>query len=594
MKRLFPILILALATSAQDVYTPPVPIGIKGDGKVRRVKAPIAFPAEATSWIRIRSEHYNVFSSAGETETRDIVGDLETLASVLTKTSSRFRTSRLPTTILVFASRRESAPFFDLLLGRENSTATGLYVRHGGGGTMFVDASRRRQRIEKTALHELVHDLLRHSEEVPPLWIEEGLAEFFSTADLRNGRVTAGQPIREHASQLRRTLRIPLEELFAIKAETDASLSAPFYAESWAAVDWLMRMGSEKFFAFLRDVEAGTSIADALQTHYGKTLRDLEAGIRGAASRLGAGIELQGDRREVPASTPVPRPTILYELGRFLSHVSGAEEEAQRFYREALRVDPKHAKSLAATGEFEAAIAAGLDDADVHLSYAETLLTTALGPFAGIFEPLEGDAEKFRKARALAERALALGADEGSARAAIGASYLVETDVAPGIVQLQRAYELLPPRHDVSLNLYAMLLRTGQRAEADKLHADAFANARDQQLTFAAKNVLLLSETNRANALAKEGKLDEAAAIVRTLAANTDALGRRELEQQAAQLESTANVNRHIRMYNEAIALANTGRNRDAVKALDALLAVATDPIVVRDAKKLRDEVRKR
>ena len=37
----------------------------------------------------------------------------------------------------------------------------------------------------------------------------------------------------------------------------------------------------------------------------------------------------------------------------------------------------------------EDAIAAGLEDADVHLSYAETLMTTALGPFAGIFEPSE-------------------------------------------------------------------------------------------------------------------------------------------------------------------------------------------------------------
>jgi hypothetical protein len=53
-------------------------------------------------------------------------------------------------------------------------------------------------------------------------------------------------------------------------------------------------------------------------------------------------------------------------------------------------------------------------------------------------------------------------------------------------------------------------------------------------------------------------------------------------------------VNRHIRMYNEAVALVNTGKNTAAVKLLDELLLVATDVIVVRDAKKLRDEVRKR
>jgi len=596
VKRVLLLLLLAGAALAQDVYTPPVPIGIKHDGKVRKARSPIEFPDESGSWIRVRSEHYDVMSSATEEETRDIVGDLETLATVLMSTSSRFRREGTqPTTVLVFANRKESNPYFELLLGRDKPAATGLYVRYAGGGTMFVDASRRRQRIEKTALHELVHDLLRQSEDVPPLWLEEGMAEYFSTAELRNGRVTAGQPIREHLALLKRSMPIPLEELFAIRAESEASFAHAFYAESWAAVDWLMSLDEQKFFAFLSGVERGQAVADALQQHYGKTLREMDAAIRNPGSRASASVELMGARREVPRPTQVRRAALLYELGRFLAHVPGAEEEAQRHYREALRIEPRHAKSLAATGRFEDAIAAGLDDPDVHLSFAETLLTTALGPFAGIFEPAEKDLEKFRKARKLAERALALGADEGSARAAIGTTYLVEADVTPGIEQLRRAHTLLPRRADVALNLYAMLLRTGQRQAAEKMQAEVFAKARDKQLVFAAKNVLLMAETNRANALAKEGKLEEAALVVQALAVATeDAAGRRELEQQAAQLESVASVNRHIRIYNEAIALANTGKNREAVKVLDQLLAVATDAIVVRDARKLREEVRKR
>jgi tetratricopeptide (TPR) repeat protein len=596
VKRVLLLLLLATASLAQDVYTPPVPIGIKRDGKIRKARSPIAFPSDAVDWIRIRSEHYDVMSSASEEETRDIVGDLETLASVMMSTSARFRRDGTqPTTVLVFADRDESNPYFELLLGRDKPAATGLYVRYAGGGTMFVDASRRRQRIEKTALHELVHDLLRQGEDVPPLWLEEGMAEYFSNAELRNGRVTAGQPVREHMAFLKRSMPIPLDQLLTIRAETEAAFQPGFYAESWAAVDWLMRLGNEKFFAFLSDVERGGDVAAALQKHYGKTLKEMDTAVRNASARSAFAVELLGQRREVPRPTPLPRATLLYELGKFLSHVSGSEEDAQRHYQEALRVDPRHARSLAATGRFEEAIAAGLDDADVHLSYAETLLTTALGPFAGIFEPSAGDPEKFRKARKLAERALALKADEGSARAAIGTTYLVEADVTPGIEQLRRAYTLLPRRADVALNLYAMLLRTGQRVAADALYAEAFSNARDKQLVFAAKNVLLMSETNRANALAKEGKLEEAAAIVHQLASATgDEIGKRELEEQAARLEGIASVNRHIRMYNDAIALANTGKNREAVKVLDQLLTVATDPIVVRDAKKLRDEVRKR
>jgi hypothetical protein len=371
-------------------------------------------------------------------------------------------------------------------------------------------------------------------------------------------------------------------------------MTPAFYAQSWAAVAWLMRTDRERFFPFLDALEQGTPVVDALQAHYGKTLRDMEVGIR-ATANSGHQIELVGARSEVPAPASLDRATLLFELGRFLSYVAGAEEDSRKHYAEALRLDPKHARTLAAVGRFEEAIAAGLDDPEVHLAYAETLLTTALGPFAGIFEPTEGDTEKFRKARTLAVRALAIGADEGAARAAIGTTYFVETELAPGIEQLERAHALLPRRSDVALNLYAMLLRSQQLAKAETLYANALANARDKQVAFAAKNVRLVAETTRANTLAKEGKLDEAAKIVREMAvATADPLGRRELEQQAASLESIAAVNRHIAMYNDAVALANTGRNRDAIKVLDELLLVAKDAQVVRDARKFREELRKR
>jgi tetratricopeptide (TPR) repeat protein len=590
-------LAVATATLGQDVYVPPVPIGVRREGKVRSVKTPIAFPAADTQWMRLRSEHYDVISSASEEHTRDIVTDLETVATALTRVSSRFRSGAVATTVLIFADRDESLPYFELLLGRENPAATGLYVRHEGGGTMFIDASRRRSPIEKTAMHELVHDLLRQTEQVPPLWIEEGLAEYFSNGEVRDGKLTAGATIRTHASMMRRKqLPLALDDMFEVRAESDIAMTPVFYAQSWAAVDWLMRLDPDVFFRFLQEVERGTPVATALKTHYDKTVKEMETGIRSAASRnSGHVIELDAERREVARPRFVDRATLLYELGRFLSHVAGAEEDSQRHYAEALRLDPKHARALAATGRFEEAIAAGLNDAEVHLSYAETLLTTALGPFAGIFEPASGDDAKFRKARVLAERALALGANEGAARGAIGTTWLVETDLTPGIEQLQRAHVLLPGRYDITLNLYAMLLRSGQRDKARALYDGALASPTDKQVVFAAKNVLLLAETTRANALAKQGQLEEAAQVVRELAAATgDPIGRRDLEQQAASLESTAAVNRHIRMYNEAVALANTGKNTAAVKLLDELLLVATDVIVVRDAKKLRDEVRKR
>src|SRR5215210_7723757 len=280
VRRLLPILLLATATLAQDVYVPPVPIGIKRGGKVRTAKNPIPFPDGRKSWVRLRSAHYDVLSNASEEQTRAIVSGLETLASALTKASTRFRSAAVPTTVLIFTDRAEILPYFELLVGVEKPAVTGLYVRHGGGGTMFIDASRRQQRIGKTSLHELVHDLLHQGEHNAPHWIDEGLAEYFANGDIHDGKFVAGLPIDTHLRYVRTGPPMPLEKMFAVEPETNESLSPAFYAQSWAAVDWLLRIDRDRFFPFLEEVEGGASIADALRKHYGKELRDMELGIR--------------------------------------------------------------------------------------------------------------------------------------------------------------------------------------------------------------------------------------------------------------------------------------------------------------------------
>jgi tetratricopeptide (TPR) repeat protein len=606
---LSPLVVLALLFAGQDVFVPPVPMGIAHEGKIRRPAREIPFPSAESSWIRVRSERFDILSNASEGRTRELVADVETLAAALIDMSERFLPSRKPATVFIFERRRESQPFFDLLFNQVNAPATGVYVRYEGGGVMLIDGSRKSGPLRRDdpgiriAMHELMHDLLRQVDSAPPLWLEEGMAEYFSHAHVEGERVTAGAPIREHLELMKRRKPMSLEELFAVKTESNDATSTHFYAQSWAAVNWLIGTDQQAFFAFLRDVESGTPAADALRAHYGKSLKEMEAAIRWR-NPISRSVVLRSagatrTRTDTPAQ-PLDRATLLFELGRFLSHIAGAEAEAQRHYREALRIDPKHARALAAVGDFEAAVAAAPDDAAVHLLYAETLLTTATGPFAGIFEPAKGDRERFRKARALAERALALGPEntdggEGAARGIIGTTYLVESDIAPGIAHLERARALVPDRMDFALNLYAMYLRTGDRAKADALYGAVFENARDEQTRFAARNALVVAETTRANRLAADGQLDEAATIVRKLAAATpDPNGRREFEQQAAKLESTALINRYITTYNDAIALANEGRVADAIKLLDELLKVATDASVIDDATKLRADLKKR
>ena len=586
--------VLLLATFlvlAQDVFVPPVPRGVARDGRIRRVDEPIPFPREDQNWIRVRTNRFDVLSAANEERTRAIAADLESLAAALTESSPRFEEARVPATIFVFATRREIQPYLDLLTGIEGTRVNGLYVRHGGGGAMFIDGSHRG--FERTATHELVHDLLRQGDVAPPLWLEEGLAEFVANAQITKKGVVAGAPIAGHARLLASAPQKSVDAMLGVKIESSEATSSYFYAQSWAAVHWLMQTDAAAFWPFLRDVERGTSVADALRVHYGKSLDELHRAIY-ARSRGRKPIQLGPRVPEIKtAALPLDRPTLLYELATFLGHVGGAENEGTRHLREALRLNPNHARTLAALDQYDAAIAADPNDPRIHLEYAEFLLKPAIGDFAGVFEPT--DPVRFTKARELATRALALHADEARTRGVLGISHLADNDLASGIRELERARQLAPWRMDYAIHLYSMYLRSGARDKADALFAAAFENARDKQVAFAARNVLLEAETERANKLAAAGKLDEAAKIVRDMAATIpDPKGREDLEREAAKIEGVALVNRHITIYNSAVTLSNAGKTKDALRLLDELLAVATDAQVIRDADKLKRELSRR
>jgi tetratricopeptide (TPR) repeat protein len=618
--RSFLLLGLLLAPNAypQDVFVPPVLKGIKGDGVARRADKPIPFPAADEEWLLGRTRHFTLISSAGQRRTRAIAADLETLAAALAQLTPKFSTSSpAPTRVFLFSRRSEVQPYFDMLINRRDANVTGVFVSHKIGGSMIVKTGPGWP-TETTPYHELVHSLIANSGAHPPLWLEEGTAEYFSNANLRSKSIRAGEPVRVHVEALRRGTRIPPDQLFGVVRESDAynvpSGQRVFYAESWAIVDWLMRTDERAFYRFFQDVDEGVPVETALRNRYDKSLGDLERAIASYSSpRMSIGITVNVPTTDVSVTlSPLDRASLLYELGRFLGGIEDLSAEAERHFREALVADSKHARSIAALGLlrvndkrydeaapwFERALAADPNDAEIYLEYAEALLQNQIGPFAETEETNADDVPRFHKARALAEKALTLGGESGRALGAIGTTYIVEDDsnLRPGIAALEKARSILPGRMDLTLHLFAMDRRIGDRAKADALFA-ILDGARNAQVAFAARAVLMRVELARANTLVKQEKLDEAAAVLRGLVSETaDSDSRSDLERQANDLVHVARTNREISTYNEAIGQVNRGDYAAAARTLGKLLAVATDPSVIRDAKALqkRLEGRKR
>src|SRR5207245_6690275 len=264
-------LLLLLAGTASAQFVPPVLKGVKGEGHGRRSLKPIPFPDANEKWVLARSRHFVLVSSAGDRKTRDITAGLETLAGALTHLSPRFSAAPAETRVFIFSRHREAQPYFQMLIGRPDAHVNGVFISSNNSGSMLMESGFG-WGSDRTPFHELIHYLVSNSGSRPPLWLEEGLAEYFSNAELRSGSIRAGEPLANHIQALPLRTRIPLAKLFSISAESDlynaADSQRAFYAESWALVEWLIRTNPTAFYDFLSDVEEGKAVGEAFQAHY--------------------------------------------------------------------------------------------------------------------------------------------------------------------------------------------------------------------------------------------------------------------------------------------------------------------------------------
>lgn len=233
--------------------------------------------------------------------------------------------------------------------------------------------------------HEYIHRVLHRTSRRIPQWLEEGLAELYSTLAWDNGRWLAGRPVEGHLYTLRQQNWMTFAELEQMPQDDSLWLRSGdvmrFYGQSWALTHHLA-VDSEhagRFPALLRRVMDGEPPAAAIEAEYGQppdALLDL------ARTRYQRGI-LRIRRVEGPAPDPSPTPrwsplpeadasVALAELAAATGHRAGDAQWIDRL-RTAARNSPRARTRLgvlalregdktAAEAHFRAAVAAGVEE----------------------------------------------------------------------------------------------------------------------------------------------------------------------------------------------------------------------------------------
>jgi tetratricopeptide (TPR) repeat protein len=267
------------------------------------VRPPLTCPERGGPlWSELSSEHLILKTDADPASARRILAELEGLYEALTCLMRRPRQAPSAKVEVVMFDRVEDLA---ALVGPERSSA-GFFAEKLDADfepepiVVFPDDPRVGRAT--VFVHELAHRLLRERIASPPPWLDEGLAQLYSTLRVERDRIVVGErrpaayadfaelPLSEtvayeSASARRAPMPVPLACAPSLARLLDAgphdfhapSTRAAFYAAAFRLAHLVSTFMPDRFAAFLDDLERGASAYNAFLARLGPDLGSLDA-----------------------------------------------------------------------------------------------------------------------------------------------------------------------------------------------------------------------------------------------------------------------------------------------------------------------------
>jgi tetratricopeptide (TPR) repeat protein len=549
--------------------------------------AELEFPNADDGWIEVQTANFLFFSNAGTGATKRVAEDLEELRAALAQLTDLKLQAPVPTFIYVFKNDRSFTPY-KMLYKDEPGVMSGYFLDSEHANYIAIDAGSRN--ASGIVFHEYVHYVLANNFWWLPVWLSEGLAEFYQTFEVVDDTVYLGLPISSRLATLHGSTLVPLAELLAVDHESplynEANRKGDFYAQSWALTHYLVLSDQERrqqLGRYIAAIESGvppeTAFADAFGSNYQMIERDVRTHLRGPRIPfLKSKAEIDVDQSMTIRE--MSHADVLYRLGDLLSIQIPERPENAAFFERALEVDANHSPSLTALAlaaeeraEWEAAgnfyaraVRANPDDA-VALFHRGEFLSRQHG------DP--------QSAVATLTRATQLEPSFAPAWAALSHLYVRLGDSSPAaLAAAETAHRLAPADDDATLSLLRLYLRLDRREQAERLiETDLQSTPPTQGEAWIA---LLLNDLLRARELLHEDQALEASARLDAVEADLHFAARPQIIERAlADVRTAVSEHNGAKIYDLAFAEYERGEPAAARALLEKALAElpATGPV---------------
>jgi tetratricopeptide (TPR) repeat protein len=199
---------------------------------------------KAENWIQVSSPHFTVISNSNEKQARRIAGQFERMRSMFHAAFPQLQVD--PAHPIVVLAVRDKDQFRMLepqaYLANESLHLNGLFLRASDQNYVLIRIEPEGQHPYAIVYHEYTHWLLSRAPNLP-LWFDEGMAEFYDTAQIFERDSSIGAANERDLMLLRQTPLLPFETLFTIDETSpyyrEKKKGSIFYAESWALTHYL-------------------------------------------------------------------------------------------------------------------------------------------------------------------------------------------------------------------------------------------------------------------------------------------------------------------------------------------------------------------
>jgi len=514
-------------------------------------------PDKPQKWLEVRSPHFTVITNGNEKQARRVLGQFERIREVFHTAFPRLKVDT-SAPIIVIAAKDEKT-FEGLGPGdwkkRGQMKRLGFFLRGPDKNFVLLRLDVEGTNLYHTVFHEYTHLLMNQNVKSLPLWLDEGLAEFYGNTRILGNEVHLGYPSEAHVRFLRDHPLIPMATFFQVDHSSpyykEEQKGAVFYAQSWAFVHYLMvartKQGGSALPTFVALLMQDVSGLDAATRAFGdlkELQREVDSYIRRAGYNfLRVKTAISEEDVSLPARELTPAESAALR-GDFLAH-NQEYERARALLEDALKQDPGNALAHETMGFIELrqehlaeakkwfSEAVRLDSRSYLAHYYHAMLTEREGQ----------DEKHLREAEASLRRAIELNNEFAPAYGALaGLMGRQGKDLNSALAIARRAIQLEPGVQGYHLVAASLLMRMGGVGEARQIAERLVNTAKSPQDRGNAEMLLASIERYQRNQEAKKQAEErarvEAAEFKRQLEAARKRVAERAQEEQPAESET--------------------------------------------------------